>query len=355
MKTFIRWFSLLALTFIVSSNAFAAAPDGAGPWADEVVSSNQLNTKAAGPVSTVNPSRSNPESTLGVAENDHTNGSTFFSLGFGGSVTLKFENGVRDGVIMVESTYPEYPVERASIDVSSDGATWISAGTVAQDGQVAMPEGVSCVNYVRVTDVSNADEFTEDTADGYDVDGVQAVNAESCDPLTTPTPTPAPSSNGDGGNGGSGTPPVCSDAKPGTPSITSVNRTSGTTAQVTWSAVTPVTHYVLSYGTGGSFQYGVPNTGNVTTFVIGGLDPGATYSFKVYGVNGCMPGDPSGDSSTGGVLGASTGGGDVLGASTDTLAATGSFAQKQNALIAVSSGLLTFAFILFMKRHHEAA
>jgi hypothetical protein len=51
--------------------------------------------------------------------------------------------------------------------------------------------------------------------------------------------------------------------------------------------------------------------GNVTTYTVGGLNPGTTYYFSVRGVNDCMPSDPSA-ASPGQVLGASTGG-QVLG------------------------------------------
>jgi hypothetical protein len=81
----------------------------------------------------------------------------------------------------------------------------------------------------------------------------------------------------------------------------------GTTATVTWTAVTPVTHYTLSYGPKpDEFVYGVPNTGNVTSFTVGSLDPGTTYYFSVRAVNDCAPSDPSGGIGGGLVLGAST-------------------------------------------------
>jgi hypothetical protein len=217
-----------------------------------------------------------------------------------------------------------------------------------------MPETVSCVNYVRLTDASNPADFTEDTADAYDVDGVQAVNAEACQgPTPTPTqqpsnpnPTPVPEVRNDS------KPQECTATKPGTPSLTSVERTSGSTAKLTWTAVTPVTTYAISYGlSAGNYQYGVPSTGNVTSFTIGGLDPNASYYFSVRAINDCMPGDASGDKTTGGsVLGASTGGGEVLGASTDVLAATGYSQLYVRAILGVVAAIASYGIgLTFIK------
>lgn len=183
--------SVFAVAIFVSP-AKAATSDGAGPWADEVITSFQADTLAAGPVSTVNPARSDPTSALGVAENDTVDGS-FFSLGFGGSITLRFDNGISSGVFVVEATNPNYPPESAQVEISGDGITWFVAGTVVQDDSVNVPQGVSCATYVRITDVSDSNDFTEDTADAYDVDGVEA-QGEPCDPPVSPTPMPTPTS-----------------------------------------------------------------------------------------------------------------------------------------------------------------
>jgi len=167
----IAFFALLLVAARVGQ-AFAASPDGLGPWADTVVASNQTNTKGGIPVSTVAPLRSDPTSALGVAEND-TVVSHFFSLGFGGSITLGFDNGISSGAFVVEATNPGYPAETALVEVSQDGTTWYTAGTVSQDGSVPLPRQVTCGKFVRITDTSNPANF-DNTADGYDVDGVQA-------------------------------------------------------------------------------------------------------------------------------------------------------------------------------------
>lgn len=114
--------------------------------------------------------------------------------------------------------------------------------------------------------------------------------------------------------------PICTAEKPSAPFLLSVVR-NGSKATLTWSKVDRATHYVIAYGTvAGLYPYGVPNTGNVTTFEVGALDPNKQYNFQVYAVNDCMPSDPSRQ------------GGQVLG-----LASTGS---AQTILLFTLAGLL---------------
>jgi len=88
-----------------------------------------------------------------------------------------------------------------------------------------------------------------------------------------------------------------------------------------WTAVSPVTHYSISYGlSSGNYIYGVSNTGNVTSFTVGGLDSGAGYCFAVRAVHDCAPSGLSNEICTGEVLG------QVLGVT--TLADTGSFTNE---------------------------
>ena len=187
--TLVAVLSLLVFTQSVS----AAAPDGSGPWADAVTSFSQGLAKDG---SAIPPLRSDPASALGVAEDDTTEGH-FVSLGFGGVLTLRFDNPVRSGVLVFEATNPNYPVEKATVSVSADGVSWTSAGSISQDGQVALPQGVTCAKYVKITDTSAKEDFVEGSADAYDVDGVKALGTEPCS-STTPTPTPTPTPGGCG-------------------------------------------------------------------------------------------------------------------------------------------------------------
>lgn len=179
----VRWsgpvlFSLMVLSFLPSP-VVAAAPDGSGPWADTVVSASQglMKNGLAVPAA-----RSNPNSALGVAENDTVDGH-FYSLGFGGNIVLGFEGGISSGVFVVEATNadPVYPIEKARVEASEDGTTWITAGTVNQDGTVPLPATVTCAKYVRITDISDPSIMPDEIADGYDVDGVK-VTGTTCKP-----------------------------------------------------------------------------------------------------------------------------------------------------------------------------
>ncbi|MBI4080922.1 MAG: hypothetical protein HY430_04090 [Candidatus Levybacteria bacterium] len=175
MNTFLRRLlviiPLLTLSLFFTAITLAAAPDGLGPWADTVVGTNQGLMKNGNPVPAI---RSDPTSALGVAEDNTTDGN-FYSLGFGGSITLGFDNGISSGVIIVEATNPNYPVETAQVEVSPDSVNWTIAGNVAQDGRVEVPANLGCVHFVRVTDTSNPNDFQDATADAYDVDGVQGI------------------------------------------------------------------------------------------------------------------------------------------------------------------------------------
>jgi hypothetical protein len=74
---------------------------------------------------------------------------------------------------------------------------------------------------------------------------------------------------------------------------------SGTEATVTWTKSDLATHYVIAYGTStDNLIYGVPNTGNVTSYKVGSLNSGSTYYFVVYAVNDCQPSDVSNVKST---------------------------------------------------------
>lgn len=175
-NTFVFSFLLLVSLCFVSPS-YAAAPDGAGPWADSVLSSSQGLTKGGAPVPA---SRSNPSSALGVAE-DNTIEGNFYSLGFGGTISLGFDNGISSGVILVEATNPGYPSEKVKVEISENGTTWVNAGEITQDGSVNKPSSIVCAKYVRITDISNPSDFTDETADAYDVDGVKAVG-DPCKP-----------------------------------------------------------------------------------------------------------------------------------------------------------------------------
>lgn len=127
----------------------------------------------------------------------------------------------------------------------------------------------------------------------------------------TPTATPTPSDGGTDGGGGDGADGGCTAEAPS--EAPDLSATAGVnTVTLTWTAVSPVTHYAIRYGVNpGEYVYGASNVGNVTSYVVSGLSAGTTYYFQVMGVNDCAPGSWSNEASatpTGTVLGVTTGG-----------------------------------------------
>lgn len=87
------------------------------------------------------------------------------------------------------------------------------------------------------------------------------------------------------------TAPVCTAAVPPAPTLISAIPVGEDGVALTWTPVSPVTHYLIAYGlVSKNYIYGNPNVGNVTSFTVWGLSPGITYYFAVKGVNDCMPG-----------------------------------------------------------------
>ena len=190
-KGFLLFSLALSFAFAGVQLTYAAAPDGDGPWADAVVDYSPGQRDDGTPV---DPARAIEESALGVAEDgDSIN---FAALGYGGSITLSFENGIANGegadFEVVETTYnnntcDQYP-ERATLEVSEDGITWHDAVTASdcQDLEFDLEDlDLQCIVYVRITDATNADDFNVGhITDGYDVDGVRALHAGTCEPET---------------------------------------------------------------------------------------------------------------------------------------------------------------------------
>lgn len=138
-----------------------------------------------------------------------------------------------------------------------------------------------------------------------------------------------------GGNPGNPTTPagapICTADQPSAPILLSVVR-NGSKATLTWTKVDKATHYVIAYGTyPGLYPYGVPNTGNQTSYAVEALDPNKKYYFEVIAVNDCMPSVPS------------TQGGQVLG-----LASTGT-SQFTLLLAALGLALTSAGYLLSRK------
>lgn len=167
-------------------------------WASVVSSSNQGTTKSGGSIGS---SRTNPDSALGSAEATGAEG-TFFSLGLGGTLTVAFTGPIMDAegpdisLHEVTNGRTSYPEERAEIEISQDGLIWYSLGFASSKDNDGEP-GVSLFDisgtplswamYVRVSDRTDFSKHSG-SADGYDVDAIDAYKI-SCNDLE-PDPTP---------------------------------------------------------------------------------------------------------------------------------------------------------------------
>ena len=168
----------VAAALALAAPAPAATPDGSGPWADTVVAFEQELRKDGTPVL---PARSDPTDALGVAEDTAVEG-TFVSLGFGGSITLGFDNNICNlpgpdvAIRLFETTREPYPDERVDVYVSADGVTYVLAASDAnKDAAIDLPDSVNIARYVKLVDVTDPTPNLGN-ADAYDVDGVRALN-----------------------------------------------------------------------------------------------------------------------------------------------------------------------------------
>jgi len=151
-------------------------------WADTVVEFNQGLRKDGQPVLL---ERSDPTKALGEAQNNDT--INFVSLGFGGELVLGFDNyiinGDGDDVEIVETSYGDpsetsYP-ETVEVYASQCGDDWVILGTIVLDGTVDLDLGqLEWARYIKLIDISDPQNFSNGTTvDGFDVDGVRAINS----------------------------------------------------------------------------------------------------------------------------------------------------------------------------------
>lgn len=150
-------------------------------WASLVSAHNQGNRKDG---SDVLPGRSSPFSSLGVADWDGNVNAVnkFFSLGFGGSIVLRFDNPIelREGVDLWvhESTGGNrntYPLERAEVAVSTNGVDFTVIGNAVSTGSgvTGLNIEIEGVRFVRLVDTTQASIHAAD-ADGFDLDAISA-------------------------------------------------------------------------------------------------------------------------------------------------------------------------------------
>lgn len=155
--------------------------------------------------------RSDPEQALGKGDaKDKPHGIRFVSLGFGGSITLEFDNALCDqtglDLRVYETTYGNpmfalYP-EQAEVFVSQNGTDWKSLGRtntttpsvncrVKLDTDFDFGQAYPWIKYVRVVDVSNPNALMlnpfkctplpvsvfNKVSDGFDLDAVESLGS----------------------------------------------------------------------------------------------------------------------------------------------------------------------------------
>ncbi len=178
-------FMPLSLFSLVSE----CTPETEGDWADNLVSSSQ-GKRLNG--SDVLAERSIPEAALSNVAIASSTG--FFSLGFGGSIVVSFNNFVPDSVgtdiTIFETTNLPYPTETALVEVSQNGTTWVTIGSATEPGASYFDlatVGLDWIKFVRVTDTTDKASFTAyPDADGFDLNGVRATQS-ICEEPEEPT------------------------------------------------------------------------------------------------------------------------------------------------------------------------
>ena len=136
-------------------------------------------------------SRSNPSKALGIPQNVdvETGNINFFSLGFGGNITLKLQNPMEvvptTTLSIYETTYSynncdTYP-EKAEVYVSKNNLNYFLLGETCLNNNTIFDvyqSGLDSIQYVKIVDVSDITSFSSFSfvSDGYDLDGIEVFN-----------------------------------------------------------------------------------------------------------------------------------------------------------------------------------
>jgi hypothetical protein len=141
--------------------------------------------------------RSNTDEALGMPENSDAEttpeNNNFVTLGFGGSIVLKFgypiKNGPGDDIFVVETTFnnainncSRYP-ERIRAYASQDNCNWVYLGEGCQDTYFDL-QGLNWAQYVKLVDVTPLANFSNG-GDAYDLDGIICLHGEETNPVPT--------------------------------------------------------------------------------------------------------------------------------------------------------------------------
>lgn len=124
-------------------------------------------------------------------------------------------------------------------------------------------------------------------------------------PSPTPSPTPTPENNSGSGSSNSGSsgggslapsgPQTCNDMPPSSAPYLYEVRRYGTQAELYFTPTNPLSEYYVAYGDKADnliygFRWDASPTNGAVRVHVNQLDPRKSYTFKVRGGNGCMPG-----------------------------------------------------------------
>lgn len=141
-------------------------------------------------------------------------------------------------------------------------------------------------------DLNIGHELVDDEGDVGDDVGTDSPDNGTVAGTTTTTTTTAAS------------PPECTATPPSSAPALSLVGTTPNTVSLSWTAVSPVTHYALVFErVSDGAMYGSTDIGNVTEYVVSNLSGGENYIFRIQGVNDCAPGPWSNDVASGLVAG----------------------------------------------------
>ncbi|NRR92759.1 T9SS type A sorting domain-containing protein [Winogradskyella undariae] len=142
----------------------------------EVIASTQGTTSSG---ALVNANRSDVNAALYTPDKSNAAGG-FYSLGINGSITLGLGGAVYNqpgtDITIYETSFSGDNCggsddEMALIELSQDGSTWVEYGTVCRDGLIDLNDvDLEYVTQIKITDA------TTGSGDGYDLDGIEAVN-----------------------------------------------------------------------------------------------------------------------------------------------------------------------------------
>ncbi|MGB3607914.1 T9SS type A sorting domain-containing protein [Psychroserpens sp.] len=178
MKNFTKFLIpiVCGATALIGTDANAFQNDSDGCFGASVVSTEQGLTSGGDAVPA---NRSDSSTTLNAPDMSNAAGG-FYSLGVGGNIVIEMGGAVVDmpgnDIKIYETSFSGDTCglgddESARVEVSFLGGPWVDLGVICRDGEVDIAgSGLPFVTQVRITDTG------ESSGDGYDVDGIVALN-----------------------------------------------------------------------------------------------------------------------------------------------------------------------------------